>query len=190
MVSNPSSRGEFRLIEVEAKIPVSEHEKQHILEKLRKISSTEKAYEEEDLFFTSINDPSFGNDKTLKLRRSNGKTKLIFKSKRASNGFKENLEIEVEVKGNDLGNLIQLLNLLGFRESLAVRKKRLSFCFDHYTINVDDVEGLGSFIEIEILTDEGEVQRARNEILKILSNLGISEKEIIIKGYVEMMVNR
>ncbi|MEM4576890.1 MAG: class IV adenylate cyclase [Candidatus Nezhaarchaeales archaeon] len=178
------------MIEVEAKVPVSEREKQLILEKLRRINSMEKAYEEEDLFFISINDPSFGNNKTLKLRKSNGRTKLIFKTKRAGDGFKENLEIEVEVKEKDTGNLVQLLNLLGFKESLVIRKRRLSFCFDHYTINVDDVEGLGSFVEIEILTDESEVERARNEISKILSVLGISEKEIILKSYAEMMVNR
>jgi len=178
------------LIEVEAKIAISEEEKLRILEKLRSMCPLERIREseEEDVFFANPNDPSFGMDKTLKLRRSNNGAKLIFKSRRATKGLKENLEVEVRIKEGDEGNLLHLLELLGFKESVVIRKKRLSFSVDGCTVNLDDVKGLGSFLEIEVLASEGNADDAYDKIVSLLSALGLSHKKLIFKGYAEMMV--
>lgn len=175
------------MIEVEVKVVLDAKEKQEVLRKLRGTCPTEKFYEEEDIFFTSMHDPSLGFEKTLKLRKSNGEAKLIFKLRRSDKDLKENLEIEVKIEGRDINNLLQLLKSLGFEENLIVRKKRRSFCLNGCTINVDDVEGLGSFLEIEVVVDEDKTDDAFNRILEILSALNLSKKELIRRGYAEMI---
>lgn len=177
------------MIEVEAKVAISEEEKLRILERLRSMCTLEgvRESEEEDLFFVSPHDPSFGVDKTLKLRRSDNEAKLIFKSRRAAEGLKENLEVEVRIREGDEGNLLRLLRLLGFKESVVIEKKRLSFSVDGCTVNVDDVKGLGSFLEVEVLADEGSVGDAYDKIASLLSALGLSHKKLIFKSYAEMM---
>jgi len=180
------------LIEIEAKIAVSEEEKLRVVEKLRRMCPPERVREseEEDLFFASPYDPSIGVDKTLKLRRSNEGAKLIFKSKRTQGRLKENLEVEVRIKEGDEDDLIRLLKLLGFREGVVVKKKRLSFCINGCTVNVDDVRGLGSFLEVEVLVNEDEVCDAYDRIAGILSALELSNKKLMFKSYAEMMATQ
>lgn len=175
------------MIEVEVKVALDEKEKQEVLRKLRETCSSERLYEEEDIFFISAHDSSLGVDKTLKLRKSNGEVKLIFKRKRSNKYLKESLEFEVRISKEDVGNLSQLLRHLGFKEDLIVRKRRRSFCFNGCTINVDDVEGLGSFLEIEVLTSEAGANDVLSKVLKTLSALKLLGKELIRRGYAEMI---
>lgn len=177
------------MIEVEAKVAISEEERSKILEMLRGLCPLERIHEEEeeDLFFVSSYDPSFGADKTLKLRRSSSGAKLIFKSRRAAEDLKENLEVEVGIRKGDEGNMLRLLRGLGFRESVIVRKRRTSFRFDGYAVNVDEVMGLGSFLEVEVLVDENDVEKAHYRIASVLSALGLSHKKVILKSYAEML---
>lgn len=176
------------MIEVEVKVALNDEEKEEVLNKLRERCLSERYYEEEDIFFVSIHDPSLGIDKTLKLRRSNSEAKLIFKRKKADENVKKNLELEVRIRREDVGNLLQVLRHLGFKESLVVKKRRRSFYLDGCTINVDDVEGLGSFLEVEVLSNgEGE-DKAFNKIVEVLSALRLSGKKLIYKSYAEMIV--
>jgi adenylate cyclase class 2 len=177
------------LIEVEVKVAISEEERSKIIEELRSMCPLEKIHEkeEEDLFFVSSYDPSFGVDKTLKLRRSSNGVQLIFKSKRATKDLKENLEMEVGIKREDENDLLRLLRELGFRESVTVKKKRTSFRFDGYTVNVDDVAGLGSFLEVEVLVNENSVEKAYRRIASVLLALGLSHKKVVLKSYAEML---
>ncbi|MEM1824255.1 MAG: class IV adenylate cyclase [Candidatus Nezhaarchaeales archaeon] len=174
------------MIEVEVKVVLSEKEKQEVLKRLREACSSEKVYEEEDIFFISTHDPLLGVDKTLKLRKSDGEIKLVFKQRRPNRELKESLEFEVRVREEDVNNLVQLLRCLGFKESLVIKKKRRSFYLSECTINIDDVEGLGSFLEIEVLANEVEEGNVLNKILETLSALGLSEKKLIHRGYAEM----
>lgn len=177
------------MIEIEAKVAISEEERSKIVERLKSLCPLRiREDEEEDLFFVSSYDSSFGVDKTLKLKRSSNEAKLIFKSKRTTEGLKENLEVEVGIRKGDEDTLLSLLKILGFKESVVVKKKRMSFCFDECTVNVDDVAGLGSFLEVEVLADEDGVDDAYHRIAGVLSALGLSYKKLILKSYAEMLV--
>lgn len=177
------------MIEVEVKVAISEEEKSKLVEEMRSLCPSERVHEEEeeDIFFVSSYDPSFGIDKTLKLRRSSDRTKLIFKNKRAMKNLKGNVEVEVGIEKGSEDNILCLLRGLGFRESVVVKKKRTSFHLDGCTVNLDDVMGLGSFLEVEVLVDENEVDKAYQRIASVLSALGLSHKKPILKGYAEML---
>ncbi|MHC1627373.1 MAG: class IV adenylate cyclase [Candidatus Nezhaarchaeales archaeon] len=175
------------MIEVEVKVAIDEKEKEEIIKKLNSHGEPLGAYSEEDLFFRNVHDASYGKNKTLKLRRRNDEIKLIFKCKGANEEFKENLEIEVKIDEHDANNVLQLLKYLGFEESTTIKKKRIAYRVDDCFVNLDDVENLGLFVEIEVLTDEHKRGEAHEKIRKVLSILGISGKKLIRCSYVEML---
>lgn len=175
------------MIEVEVKIPIDEEDEKRIIEKLDSYGTFLGVYNEEDVFLESIYDTSYGKDKTLKLRKRDGEIKLIFKQKEAGKEFKEHLEVEIKINEHDINNVLQLLKYLGFKEVTVIKKRRTVYKINDCTINLDHVENLGLFIEIEVLSDGKERREVHEKIEKVLSLLGISGKELIRHSYVEML---
>ena len=71
----------------------------------------------------------------------------------------------------------QMLTALGWQEVVTVDKVRLESKTEEYTICIDEVAGLGLFIELEILTEDdanaGDIQQQMHTFLK---NLNIDGK--------------
>ncbi|MCS7139986.1 MAG: class IV adenylate cyclase [Candidatus Nezhaarchaeota archaeon] len=172
------------MIEIEVKVTLNKEEKEEVVRRLNSFGEFVGVYVEEDVFFKCLRDPSYGREKTLKLRRRDDKIKLIFKHRVPSKEFKKSLEIEVELIGSDLKSILQLLEYLGFKESMTIKKKRLTYRMGDCLINLDDVEGLGSFIEIEIIAGE---EDAHAKIRELLSRLGLLGKELINRSYAEII---
>ncbi len=178
------------MIEVEVKVAINERDKEKIIKRLNTHGELLGVYNEEDVFFKSLHDPSYGRDKTLKFRRRDDEIKLIFKQKGANGKFKENLEIEVKINEHDANSVLRLLRYLGFEESIIIRKKRTAYRVNDCIVNLDDVENLGLFVEIEVLTDEYKRGEAHEKIEKVLSTLGVSGRELVRYSYVEMLKQR
>ncbi|MGM5483384.1 MAG: class IV adenylate cyclase [Nanobdellota archaeon] len=91
---------------------------------------------------------------------------------------------------SELGNIkqgIELLNKLGFEESFTIEKNRQSFRYKNFTIDLDDVNKLGKFIEIEkIVKSVDEKDKARKECVELLNFLSPDNK-IENKKYGDMM---
>lgn len=90
-------------------------------------------------------------------------------------------EWESEVK-----NVEELENILlncGFKLFGTIEKKRQQYKYKNFEINLDDVKGLGRFIEIEIFDHD------KNNGLKKIRNLmkKIGVKKIINKGYINIL---
>ena len=68
----------------------------------------------------------------------------------------------------------QMLTALGWQEIVAVDKVRLESKTEDYTICIDEVAGLGLFIELEILTkDSADVKNIQQQMCNFLKNLNI-----------------
>lgn len=94
------------------------------------------------------------------------------------------LEHTTEV--SDKEELIAILQLLGYRYVISVKKERQEGKLGNYNVCVDSVEGLGDFIELEYIgTDEAVL--IQNDQKRILSELGIEEKDVVIHGYDTLM---
>jgi len=90
-------------------------------------------------------------------------------------GLVETREYEVEV--GDADEMMRILLEMGYEHSADLRKERRKVEIPPYTICLDDVECLGSFIEIErMLQDEDErtVEEIEHEILAKIVELGLS----------------
>ena len=68
----------------------------------------------------------------------------------------------------------QMLTALGWQEVVTVDKVRLESKTEDYTICIDEVAGLGLFIELEVLTeDSADVKNIQQQMRNFLKNLNI-----------------
>jgi len=109
-------------------------------------------------------------------------------------GVEAREEIEVDVLG-DVHTLIELLKRIKVKPIVSVKKERTEYTLTYkgtsFTVTLDQVETLGSFVEIELLSGrKGDVQRliALGEELAAKLNIDISKK--IGLGYHELMLMR
>ena len=81
---------------------------------------------------------------------------------------------EYEFAVNDGNAARQMLTALGWQEVVTVDKVRLESKTEDYTICIDEVAGLGLFIELEILTkDSADVKNIQQQMCNFLKNLNI-----------------
>jgi adenylate cyclase class 2 len=88
------------------------------------------------------------------------------------------------VKIDDPLQMEQILLALGFMLSAQVRKRRTKYSYDGVILALDDVEGLGRFVEVEA-EGEGDYEGQRQKVLSILSRLGLNES--IRSSYLQLL---
>lgn len=71
-----------------------------------------------------------------------------------------------------------------------VIKDRITYNQKNMEVNIDKIQGLGIFVEAEILVSEDKVAQAQTTIKSYFKSLGITEDSIIKKGYVTLMKER
>lgn len=81
---------------------------------------------------------------------------------------------EYEFAVDDGNAARQMLTALGWQEVVTVDKVRLESKTEDYTICIDEVAGLGLFIELEVLTeDSADVKNIQQQMCNFLKNLNI-----------------
>jgi adenylate cyclase, class 2 len=133
--------------------------------------------------------------KGFRVRTEEGETTVNFKSKRCEGGVEINHEREFQV--SDPAALNEFFLRLGCEPFFTKRKrgKRFEMSSDSgtrpITIEVLELEGLGSFIEIEALLEEEApeaVALAQGEIRGLLSRAGVEEDAIESRYYSELLM--
>jgi adenylate cyclase class 2 len=76
------------------------------------------------------------------------------------------------------------MNLFGYKEGVTVEKTRRTCTHKDYTITLDEVLGLGNFIEIEKVVFDGDAQKIQDEMFTFAKNiLDLEKDEKVMKGY-------
>lgn len=108
--------------------------------------------------------------------------KKIFTLKKSRSDELDNIEHETEIENSE--EMDAIIKLLGFTPSIRVTKLRQKGKLGECEICIDEVENLGSFIEIEkIIPDSESKEKTIVELLKILHELGIEPEDRVFKGY-------
>lgn len=81
-----------------------------------------------------------------------------------------------------------MLDRLGFRKTLEVDKVRETYRLGSATISLDTVEGLGTYAEIEVIT-ESDGENPTAAIGKIAQEIGVNG-EPILKSYLELLLEK
>jgi predicted adenylyl cyclase CyaB len=123
----------------------------------------------------------------LKLRVfSDGEGQLIFYQRSDGKGPKESA-YEI-YPTTDPDKLRQVLSM-AYGEAGRVRKHRTQYWVGRTRIHLDRVEGLGHFLELEVVLGEGEAAEAGVAVAhELLDKLGISPDQLIADPYVDLLV--
>lgn len=130
-------------------------------------------------------DTYLANDFFLRLRVL-GSGKIIFTAKYnpSRKQFGDVVSTEHEVEVGSAGDARGIIELLGFKEAVQIDKIRRSGSLGEFEICIDEVTGLGGFIEIERRVPQGsEHEQVLAEIHALLAELGVTEEDKRVKRY-------
>ena len=98
-------------------------------------------------------------------------------------------ELETRIEDADIAR--EILISLGYKKLYPVTKLRQYYHKGRMTACVDQVESLGSFLELEILVDSPEQKEsALQSIEALLLDMGSSLKETTRKSYLSMLLSK
>lgn len=123
-------------------------------------------------------------NEALRLRMTNGQCRITYKGPRISGTAKIRFEAETEI--GDYETMKSILEKLDFRPVGMVEKKRTVFYLESATVCLDDVVGLGTYIELEKMGEDKEV--IEQEILALVGKLGIKAFEP--RTYLAMILSK
>ena len=164
------------MLEVEVKAKVKGLEK--IEKKLKNLNARFiKTETQEDIYFAHPSRDFSETDEAVRVREINDKFFLTYKGPKVDAETKTREEIEIPVEEN----IIVILEKLGFTKWRSVKKERKTYKLNDLTICLDNVSGLGNFMEIETGNYEN-----KNKIFELFRELGVDKKDCITKSYAEL----
>ena len=122
----------------------------------------------------------------LKLREfSPGKGELIFYQRPDASGPKAS-HYEIAATDEPAGLRRVLGQALG--EAGRVRKERTLYWIGRSRVHLDRVEGLGDFLELEVVLAEGEAEASGlAEARRLMAALGVGESALVAGAYVDLL---
>ena len=180
-------------MEVEMKFPLPEG--RSLEEKLSAWGAIQhEDRHEEDHYFNAPDRDFAKTDEALRLRRIGPDNFLTYKGPKVDTQTKTRAEFEVSLAPGDEAAeiMMQLLTRLGYRPVAVVEKTRRVFQTkrDGFDLEVclDDVKGLGRFVELEILAPENRLDEARRTVQRVAAELGLTTSER--RSYLELLLDR
>ena len=125
----------------------------------------------------------------LKLRAfSTDEGELIFYRRADEQGPKESFYVLSPTSAPD--TLRESLSL-AYGQAGRVRKHRILFLVGRTRIHLDQVEGLGSFLELEVVLEDGEAaENGIREANILMERLGVQPTQLIQGAYVDLLEKR
>ena len=186
------------MIEVEVKLPLRRQEKTEetgrIAEVLCSMGFRKAArFRQRDTYFDNEAGEIRGGGKALRIRETKDLMKgvvtaeLNFKGPRMDQVSMTRQELETEVGQAETGR--RILAALGFSPVLPeVVKERTEYRRKEITAALDRVEGLGDFLELEILADEEtENGKVLQKLEELLGELGYQMGDTVTRSYLSML---
>ncbi|MES2582287.1 MAG: class IV adenylate cyclase [Pseudomonadota bacterium] len=125
----------------------------------------------------------------LKLRAfTDGTGVLIFYKRADAKGPKESFFTTAPTHAPDaLRNTLALAYGLSGR----VKKQRLLFTTGRTRIHLDRVEGLGDYLELEVMLTEGEaIEAGQQEAYAAMARLGVQRSQLVERAYVDLLADK
>ena len=131
-------------------------------------------------------------DEAFRIRRVGDLNCITWKGPKVDTETKTRREIEIPLgDGSDVsGQFAEVLAILGFRSVACVRKTRRRFRLnwqdDTFELAMDNVDGVGLYLEIELLADESTLKEAQAAVVDLSRELGLSQPEK--RSYLELFL--
>src|SRR5262249_31229548 len=175
-------RKRFSMLEIEMKFPVADFAAlEHTLSAWG--AARAESREDADRYFNAPDRDFARTDEALRLRRIGPANYVTYKGPKRDARTKTRTEVEVPLAEGDEAarDFAALLTHLGYRPTAVVRKRRTIYHLtrDGFAMEacLDEVEGLGRFVELEILAPEEQLEKARAVLMETAGRLGLSASE-------------
>jgi adenylate cyclase, class 2 len=133
-------------------------------------------------------------DEALRIRTVGSASFVTYKGPKLDTTTKTRREIELPLdrSDGDGAKFTELLKSLGFRSVAVVRKRRRPFHIESEGQEVegalDEVDRVGSFVELELLADESTLDEAKRVVSKLASELSLGPSER--RSYLELLLSK
>jgi len=131
-------------------------------------------------------------DEAFRIRSIGDDNRLTYKGPLVDQQTKTRQEVEVGCEAGPAGpkKLRAMLTALGFREVLTVVKQRTPFHLDwkgrDVEVTLDEVESLGTFVELETIAEGEDWQPTRDDLLALADDLGLQDSER--RSYLQLLL--
>ena len=155
-------------------------------------ATTEPPLEQVDQYFAHPARDFARTDEALRIRRVGEQNFVTYKGPKLDATTKTRREIELPLEPGDDGfrRFGELLAALGFRPVAEVRKTRRPFELrwenHEFEVALDDVVGVGTFVELELLAAAEEVEAAKAGLASLAKRLQLSTTER--RSYLELLL--
>lgn len=177
--------------EVEQKFPVDDLEA--VRSKLAGLGAEWSGPRKEvDLYFAHPSRDFAATDEALRIRRVGGASRITYKGPKIDPTTKTRREIELPLSNREEETAAwqALIEALGFTPRAEVRKGRLKAKVPWHDrrieASLDDVTGVGTFVELELMADESDLDAARATIASLAQHLGLTTSER--RSYLELLL--
>ncbi len=136
---------------------------------------------EDDSYFIHPSRDFAKTDEALRIRKVNDAYYFTYKGPRL--GGKSKTRYEKEMKITDADALQEILLRLGFQLYGRVQKKREIYLLSEVTVCCDDVSNLGTFVELEMISNNRD--EAEKRLFAMAKQLGLSQ--FVTQSYLEMV---
>ncbi|MGN0392328.1 MAG: class IV adenylate cyclase [Bariatricus sp.] len=177
--------------EIEIKMPVEDLNglKRRLL---RKGFQEEVTIRENDMYYNSEYHDVKKLGEALRIRKSTdvatGQTKaqINFKGEKIDQVSMSRLEYETGVDNPEY--MDKILRALGFFQVAGVTKTRCYMKRDEMTACLDQVEGLGDFLELEVIVADESLREGYLQMMEgLLAELGLSMRDTVRTSYLSML---
>ena len=151
------------------------------------------ALHETDIYYNGRDRDFRKTDEALRMRSCkqlpDGSTEslLTYKGPKLDQVSSARKEYEVAVSDGEVAE--KLLEALGYQPLFTVDKVRREFRLQDVTLCLDEVAGLGRFLELEALVPDGGCrEEAEERLLKLLEQLGVSRNRLTRASYLELLM--
>jgi adenylate cyclase class 2 len=150
--------------------------------------------EQSDRYFAHPARDFAETDEALRIRTVGSRSFVTYKGPKLDTTTKtrRELELPLEPQDDDGSRFGELLNALGFTPVAVVRKNRRPFHLNRQGREIegalDEVDGLGTFVELELSADEAGLDAARRIVAALADELALGQSER--RSYLEMLLEK
>ncbi|UWG48389.1 Adenylate cyclase, class 2 (thermophilic) [Halanaeroarchaeum sp. HSR-CO] len=177
------------MYEVEVKVRADHDAVRSALERLEatRVGTVEQA----DVYYDVPHRNFAETDEALRIRREvdaagESETVLTYKGPLVEDDSKTREEIETPIV--ELPTFEAILDSLGFEPAATVEKTRERWEVDDYVVSLDDVAGLGGFVEVEAEAEREAVSSVRDGAYEVLRRLDLDPESQIRTSYLGLLL--
>ncbi len=179
-------------LEIEAKYKISTEQRSTIDQYIKSNNFVpKKVVREADTYYSRPDIDFMVTKECLRIRRSDTYSELTYKpgstKEMQATGLFWKQELDIDVTGQE-EKMHSFLLAIGSIELVTVPKERRAFKKGKVVLALDEIKGLGTFLEIEIITSKDDKKQALKEIESMAKLLKLDEGNLVRLPYRDLLL--